>query len=1148
MPNRKWTKAQQTAIEDEGGSLLVSAAAGSGKTAVLVERAVRLMTREDAPVPADRLLIVTFTAAAAEELRSRLGARIEQELRKTSGNVFLRRQRILLRRAAIGTMDAFCQQLVKEHFAQLDVPPDISVGDEALLASLSAAALDDTMEEMYEDEDFARLAALYGRTRSDAAAATAILNLYDFCRTLPFPQKQAQCFADMYANANDAEQSPWAQELLQYARQGSQAMVLLLRQAVSLVQEEEALQPYLPALLQDVDQAGWLYAACSNGNWDDCVEALQNCIFGRLGTVRGYEGDIKEQVKGLRATAKDIAAQLQKYCLACTMQEFVQDIKEAGPLVQALCRAVNLYSQKYEEAKINEKVLDFADFEHLALSLLCNEQGERTAVARQVSARFDAVMVDEFQDTNELQSALYEALANEEGSNLFYVGDVKQSIYRFRKANPGIFLDKKASWHPVQSGQHPAVITLGHNFRSSLGVVGAVNYCFDALMSGELGEIEYNEEEKLLQGAPGGDETGLELHILQDEDGVGDAAALADRILQMVHSGYQVREGDFTRPCGYGDFCVLLRARARMPEYVAALQEKGIPVAADNSESLLETPEVLPVVAALRAIDNPGDEVPLAAALVGPLFHFTPDEATGLRVNNKNTTLYAALLGSKLPKAQNFLSQLSYYRALAGQAPVGRVCEELLDRTGYLSAVAAMEGGAARRQNLLRFISWAAETAASGRGSLASFVRVLQHARGPASTSATAIPGHVSIMTIHRSKGLEFPVCILADTARKFNTSDLNARVQLHTALGVGIALRSGNSLFATAPALAIRRRTERESISEEMRVLYVALTRAKDRLLLFCAVPNAAKFISAQAAELVDGRPEAFLLSHQRSFAQWMVSALLSHPNAEELRKAALAATLPIYPAEGSMQFFIEEAQSIPQVQTQEFALTAEPQPQEVEQLLQLFHTSMPRLALAKVPVKVTVSALAKPHEESLRKRPAFMYQSGLTAAERGTVQHAFLQFADYGRAAAGLEAEITTLVQHGHLEQLQADTLDRNGIAAFLNSSLMQRIQKGQLLREYAFITSLPASEILAELPAEYTGEPVLVQGIADAVLVFEDSVEIVDYKTDRRKTAQDLIERYGLQLRIYARAVAKRLGKPVTRLTIWSFDLSQAIDVPM
>ncbi len=1150
MAEKRWTKAQQAAIEDEGGSLLIDAAAGSGKTAVLVERALTRLVREDAPLRADRLLILTFTNAAAEELRARLGARLEEALLQNPASIFLRRQKMLLHRAYIGTIDAFCQQLVREHFSQLGLPPDITVGQEAELDALAQSALQTTLEEMYEDDAFVQLTGLYGRSRSDAEAAEAILRLHGYVNSLPWPNRQLKRFAAMYQNSPPLPQTEWGAVLLQHGREALESCVKLAQTAFQLAEADGELDAWLPALSADTEALEALRQTAQTQSWNDIERLLRGFAPARLGSVRGYEGRGKETIKTLRERIKKSVEDLRKNCFACTEEEYLQDIANAAPLVQALCRAAERYTQNYLGEKLEAKVLDFADFEHYTLALLSSEEGDRSPEADAVSARYDMVMVDEYQDTNELQSALYACLGNAEGSNLFYVGDVKQSIYRFRRANPGLFLAKKAAWAPYESGKHPAVLRLGHNFRSSPSVIHGVNFLFGQLMSEALGEVRYGEEEQLIQGGEGGGEDGFGLTLLEDPEGLGDAAFVAGEIKRMVLSGLPVRQGDTQRPCAYGDFCILLRTRTAMAAYLAALEAAGIPAACDLDDEVMNSPEVLPLRAMLAAISNPGDDISLAAAMLGPLYRFSPDEITALRAESPKGSLYGALLQREDidEKVNDFLTKLRHYRGLAAEMSTGRLCEEIVLRTGYLSAVAAMEGGYARRECLNRFLAWAGEVGGSLSGGLTAFVRLCEGGKGPRGAGYQGLAGHVSLLTAHKSKGLEFPIVFFADTARGFNKRDRGERIQFHARLGIGLWLRSGQTLFPTLPLLAIRQMGESEALSEEMRILYVALTRAKERLYLTYTCQDPAKKLAALAGPLAAGAQSPYLLSRYRSFGEWLLSALLKHPDAAPLWR--LAGLTPCTPTSTQSRL---QCQLLPAVQVGEeasgYELDAKPDEAAAERLAEGFSLLLPRQALGATPRKLSVSALAKSGPPSVRRRPALLYKSGLTAAERGTAMHSFLQLAAHAAAAKDLPAEIARLEALGILGKEEAAALDRAGLRAFFSSRLAQRMAGADtLLREYDFITALPAGRLDKTLPPPLSEEPLYLQGIADAVLIQNGSAEIADYKTDRGKTAEELRESYAGQLRLYAEAIQKRLGLPVVKLTLWSFALAAEVDVPL
>ena len=419
-----WTPAQRAAIEDRGGTLLVSAAAGSGKTAVLVERAVQLICDESAPVSADRLLIVTFTRAAAQELRARIAVRLTEEMAKRPGDAWLRRQKLLLGRADIGTIDAFCMQLLKRYFAQLDLPPDFTLAEDALSHSLRQSALAQTMEEMYENADFAAFASLYGKARTDDFAASSVLAFYDFLRTLPSPHAAMEKFCRQYESDEPLGSTLWGKALLSHAANAVDSAMAILKNAAALCREDEVLtKSYLPALEDDMAFVIALKALIDQGRWDSASVQAQSYKAASLRAAKGADEGIKEAVQTLRKEVKGILSGLQEGVFFCTEEEFCADRARIAPLLRALARAVKRFEALFYQAKMEEKALEYSDFEHLALRLLCDENGGKTAIARQVAARYDAVMVDEYQDTNTIQAQLYRCLANEDESNLFFVGE-----------------------------------------------------------------------------------------------------------------------------------------------------------------------------------------------------------------------------------------------------------------------------------------------------------------------------------------------------------------------------------------------------------------------------------------------------------------------------------------------------------------------------------------------------------------------------------------------------------------------------------------------------------------------------------------------------------------------------------------------------
>lgn len=1163
MSDVRWTPHQRAAIEDTGGTLLVSAAAGSGKTAVLVERAVRLMTDAQHPIDADRLLIVTFTHAAAEEMRARIADRLIKEASAQPQSAFLRRQRLLLGRANICTIDAFCMQLLKRYFAELGIPPDFGLADDAKIYEMRETVLAGVLEELYAESDFQDFAALYGRARSDDGAARAVLALYDYARTLPYPEKALRDVAVSYEGNARLCETAWGRRLLQEASDAASSAQRLLDTARNIVAGEPRLANYKAALENDNAFLAQLRCAIDARDWDTAASCVWNYTPGPLKAVRKFEGPEQKTVKALREEIKGIIQKkLAKLVFVCTEAEFDEDRRRIAPMARVIVRGAQMFSERFYADKLTEKLLEYSDFEHLALKLLCREDGSKTAVAHTVSNSFDAVMVDEYQDTNELQALLYQCLANDDTSNLFLVGDVKQSIYRFRLASPEIFVGKRDSFSPYQpGGPHPAVITLGENFRSAQNVIDQVNDVFSCVMSREVGGVEYNEEERLVFGgaADGYDGGPMELHFLElgtEEKGTHDAAAVADAVVRAKNTLSVRVKGGGTRPCGWGDICILLRGRKNFPLYEAELARRGIPVFADTSESPLEAPEVSPLLSMLRILDNPRQDIHLTAVLLSPMFSFTPDDLTALRLLRPKGSLYAALLASEEKKAQAFCEVLRTLRRLASSLSITELCDEIFARTHYFAAVGAMENGAARRETLRTFLAWA-ESVGSGLGGLSAFLRTVDSAleRKTARNAGTPVlpQGAVSIMTIHRSKGLEFPVVILADASHRFNLRDTSGPVLFHPQLGMGMKLRTETGgLFPTAPHRALALAIDAESVSEEMRILYVAFTRARDKLIVTVPLKgNVEKQFAGLAMRLAVSGADTYALRQARSFDTWLTIAALLHPDGGELRRAVDAPPLSAFAARGRLQADIhtvgESQQDLPEPPP--FCRTALPDEALLARLRENFAQEYPNAPLCALPAKVSVSELTHGALPTELARPAFLYKAGMTAAERGTAMHAALQFLDFDSACRDAAAEVERLAQGGWISEEAAKQIELPRLQMFLKSPLSQRMRTAKtLLREYAFLTAVPAVQVNSALPDAFAYAPVQVQGIADVVIVNGDTAEIADYKTDRGKTPEELCAMYAKQLLLYKAAVEKRLRVSVTRCTIYSFALAREIDVPL
>ncbi len=1150
----QFTPAQSAAITARGGSLLVSAAAGSGKTRVLVERVVGLITDPVSPVEADSLLIMTFTNAAAAKLRADITTRLAEEVRAHPGDMRLRRQQLLLQRAAIGTVDAFCLHFVQQHFAALDVPPDFATAEEAELARIEQETLSAILETAYTDADFRAFADLYDRGRTDNTAGNAVLELYHFSRALPHPAEALQQFAAMWQQDAPPQDTPWGQNLLAISLQRAEGARALLQAAARTAAQDEAADFAYTAILQeDADRATWLCQVLEKGDWDKSVAALGefDTAWRRAGRIKGGKdgNPCAFAASELRARAKKQIESLRTDFLLCTGEEYAADRRRAAPLVAALVRVTQQFADACFAAKCEEKLLDYADFEHLTLDLLLTPDNRRTPLCRTVSSRYSAVLVDEYQDTNALQDAIYFALARPEGDNLFFVGDIKQSIYRFRQADPQVFVDKQQRWQTYpQPAPQPASLALDANFRSAPGVIAGINYLFEVFFSQGLGGVEYGDGQRLVVGNKTTDYRGFcEVDVIDGAGAEGDAAAIAARIQTMVSEGFAVRDKAAQRPCRYDDFCILLRGRGDFTVYEAALRTAGIPVFADTAADLLDEPHIRPFAALLRVIDNPAQDIPLAAVLLSPMFPYTADDLVTLRGACPGGSLYGAVLYGGQPRFAPFLETLAEFRRLARTLPVDALLEELLARTGYLAAVGALPEGARCREDLQSFCAWAAS---AGRTGLPGVIRAMDAAQQNGgltqSTGGQTRPGCVSIMTVHRSKGLEFPVVFVANTSHQFNQSDAIRPVLTHSKLGVGVMLRAGSTAkrYKTLPYAALAQAIRTETLSEEMRVLYVALTRAQDALIITIPLKKTDSTLKTPAlcAHAEATGPEA--MQSMNSWAGWLLTATLLHPHSDALW--AHTGLLPHY-----------LPTRVPLTVRLLAASEAAPAPAEIpapapdaallDTLRQSFAWHSPRAPLQKIPAKVSVSAVAHAARPVALERPAFLQKSGLTGAERGTAIHAFMQSVPFDGPAPDLDAEVQRQIDARLLDPALADKLDLDRVRPFFESAVWRRIRHAKAaLREEPFITALPAAQITPEA-GECEAE-VLVQGIADLVLVYDDHAEILDYKTDRSRDASFYIEEYAAQLRLYRRAFAQRLAVPVTKLTIYSFTLGQEIDIPL
>ena len=1214
--NVRWTPDQRDAIEARGGSLLVSAAAGSGKTAVLVERVLELLTDPETPVGADQLLIVTFTKAATSEMRYRLAEAIRTRLREDPENQNLRKQQMLLPSAKICTIDSFCSTLVREHFDALPdgaiaVSPDFRVLDRQEAELLEQAAVDQVAGELYDSDDdaFHSLVEQLYAGRDDQRLSSYILSLYHYSRAHPSPDGWLQQALNLY-DSDDPFQSAMgdvlAAECLRLIDDLLQKLDYALARLGTVEDGEGKIIGNKDVLKEDAKLCEDVRAALKSRDFDRTADLLPDGLpnwpsvrgFARLPEMvygKNLHNDVKKALTG--STVPKLLCMTETGSIK---NETLEDLAALRPLAEKLVDAVRRLEAVLADLKAERNALDFSDVELLALSLLVEQTAPgdtepgstgssepafvRTRLAEDLSALFAEILIDEYQDTNALQDLLFTSISRD-GTNLFMVGDVKQSIYRFRQADPTIFLRKleQRDRYDKDAPDFPAKVILGKNFRSRQGITDFVNYTFSQLMSKDVGEITYDENEMLYYGA--GDEDALdsdvEFHFLNAEGQAADRRlAEAGYIAEYIGRTMTEHASD-PEPLHYKDFTILLRtvSNGNAELYRKVLSEYGIPVYSDAGSGFLRTADIQIILSYLRVIDNPLQDVPLLSVLLSPLFGFTPDDLAEIRVYRRHGKIYSSLTAyaeqdnELAQKCAAFRKTLRYYRRLSVTMPSGELIRQIYEDTAFPSLASAMPNGPQRAANLQQFVNMADQYDQNGTFGLASFLRLIdrmeEDGKDPDTVSTLSPDADVvRIMTVHKSKGLQFPVCILADLDRSLNSNAGDTPgLMLHRELGIGLKGRDPEA-GVTYPTLlynAVRQAVQQDDLSETMRLLYVAMTRAQNKLVLVGTVNRPESAVQAAAARLTNARAiHPYEVGHSTTFLQWVLMVLLRHPAAKPLRDLCPDLDLPVF-AETQTFTLVrkdltpdEEDAEDPAANTGDTAADAADGVDEtlLADLTARMQYEYPYRALTTTVVKRAASALDEPlfsTEYFATARPEFLSKEGLTPAQRGTCLHKFMQYADFTRAAENPEQELHNLVEQEFLTEREASVVPAGKVRKFFASDLARRIRESpNVMREEKFAVLVPAStfdeSLETELPPDAAGETVLIQGIMD--LAFEEggAAVIVDYKTDRVKTPEELVDRYRTQIRTYADAMPQAIGLPVKEALLYSFQLDTTVKVPL
>ncbi len=1174
---RIWTKAQSDAINALDGSVLVSAAAGSGKTAVLTQRVINRLTIGDNPTGVDRLLIVTFTRAAAQEMRERIGDALTELLKKDPTNRNLISQQILLPSAKICTIDSFCSDLVKENFQALSLSPDFKIADEGELELLSKQAMDITMEQMYEndlDGSFKNLGELLFSGRDDSKTAEMAEKLYRNSVSFPFPEKWLDSLCLDYEEGVGIKESSYGRIIIDHLKN---ALEYCINLADAVIEEcgdnEDYAKVISDAISSDKAQAEYiLERIVSNQSWDEIRRAVTAYSAARrkntpkelkedmaLSSLIANRDRVKEELKGL--------ADL----LCCSEEEYKDDMQFLRPMIKVLTKTAKVYKQNFDLIKKEKKVADFSDITHFALELLVEETADgwkSTSLAENLKDNFDEILIDEYQDTNAAQDMLFTAISRD---NLFRVGDVKQSIYRFRQANPDIFISLKNSYKPYDkdNNEYPAKIVLGNNFRSRKGVTDIINFVFSQIMSASCGDIDYDKDEELVFSAGYNEKDGpsAELHLVEyDKSGEEkvdsnqvQALHIAGIIKQMIADGYTVKDGDGERKVTYKDFAILMRATGsgRGVTYADVLRNEGIPCFTEVSGEFLTSTEISLAVNILRVIDNPKQDIPLLSVMMSPVFGFTADEISGFRIKSRRGDIYTCLIGSEDEKVADFLEKIRYWRNLSVCLRVKELLEEIYSDTALLSVFEATDSSGIKRGNLMLLCDYADIYENSGYGSLSGFIgfidRLGDKQRDISGSVGTAQESDcVKIMTIHKSKGLEFPVCILASCATDFNKSDEKENLVISQKHGVGIKRRNIDTFeqYTTLCHKAVKLAIRKDNISEEMRVLYVAMTRAREKLIMVYAKDKILDKCRKYASEIPSGKSSfsPYACSCASGFGEWLIGTLIRHPDSYSLREEAgidhrieLSCSVPLKIVVSDFSgYSAEKVSGNVSEKTDEDFLTLIKERADFRYKYE---------ALSGIVTKRAASETDKnfiDRDYFASSEPLFMSTSGLTGAARGVATHTFIQYADYDRAKMNIEEEIERLYDKGILSENEAKAINRPALEKFFSSALFERIDKSSLvMREKKFTVEVPISEVY-EGVEEFADEKIMIQGIADCAFLEEGRLVVVDYKTDRLDSEELFREKYSSQVLIYKRALTMSTGYEAKETLLYSFHLGKEIKV--
>lgn len=1180
---RQWTASQKAAIDAKGSNLLLAAAAGSGKTAVLVERIIKMVTDEENPVDADKLLVLTFTKSAASEMRERIMAALSEKLTENPESENLSRQLILAQKASITTIHSFCNELIRANFNLADCDPNFRIADTTENELLRAQALSEVVDEMYEDdefgEDFAQFTMCYSNVKNDASIYELIDSIYSFCMSLPDPFGWLKRSAEKLNIQNNSsfDETDWAKIIVSYVK--SKLEKLLFQYDFMIKKSDiddggDVLSKFLAVEKMQFE------AMVKADTYSKMRTAAEGVVFDKLAPKpKDTDPVYRDMIKDLRDKVKEQFNNICASVFNLSGEEQCDTAKEMYPVMRALSETVKRFAERFDEKKEKKNILNFNDLEHKTYKLLIDENGKATALAENVKNKYHEILIDEYQDISRLQEAIFEAIKRE--NNLFMVGDLKQSIYRFRNTDPILFKQKKELFEEREDAVNRKIV-LSKNFRSRSHILDGINFIFERIMSDSVGEIEYNDEEKLYFGADYTKDDSIitELNIIDTkeindtDDGdtiesiTAEAYLAAKKISELFKNNTMVKGRDGERKLTYKDICILFRApKDRAEVFATILSEMGIPCYSDKSGSLLDSMEIETIMAYLRIIDNPHQDIPLLCVLRSSMYRFTTNDLAKIRVKQRKVSFYDSMrkkaedsdVTGKKTKA--FLEELTQIRNKAGFLSVAELIWHIYMQTGFYDYQLALPNGEIKQRNLRILYIRAGEYEKTGVKGLYGFINFIDEYRGgggryDAARDIGEEHDVVRIMSIHKSKGLEFPVVLLCNTGKQFDKRDLKKSVLFHSETGYGpkfVDLARGIT-YPNGLRSAVSIQKDLELISEEMRILYVALTRAKERLIIIGAASRGVDSLVNKYAILESNskKIERFKAEEALSYLEWFVVSLLNHPDGSELRKRT-EEKVSILKDDSRWKINIYKSASDLLEELSDEDKDEEEEKIDVSAIVKNVTWEYPYKSDINVPSKISVTELKRKMYEEKEENCVYLYQkksdeeeTSLSAAERGTAFHLVMEMLDFKsvNCVSDVENKIKELEAEGVLTELEAESIDAEKIVMFFDSEAGKIIKQAEKIeKEVMFAINIGAGEVIKD----YKGEAeVMLQGIIDCLAFINDEIYIIDYKTDKVKDISDITSKYKIQLDLYAKASEIIYKKPVCKKILYLFDKNISAEV--